>query len=104
MPPPVGAGGYESHCIGGYNGPGPYKLVNNTFSSACIPVIFGGAPTSACELRPGLRGALQVGDLALEGGEGGVVAGVDEDRLVVGLVDDHRVEQTLTLGASTGKR
>ena len=40
------AGSFESHCIGGYNGPGPYKLVNNTFSSAAIPVIFGGATTS----------------------------------------------------------
>jgi hypothetical protein len=37
---------FESHCIGGYNGPGPYKLVNNTFSSATIPVIFGGALTT----------------------------------------------------------
>jgi hypothetical protein len=40
------ASAFESHCIGGYNGPGPYKLVNNTFSSATIPVIFGGAMTT----------------------------------------------------------
>ena len=43
---------FESHNIGGYNGPGPYKLVNNTFSSATIPVIFGGATTSVTGLIP----------------------------------------------------
>jgi hypothetical protein len=46
------AGSFESHNIGGYNGPGPYKLVNNTFSGACIPVIFGGATTSINGMIP----------------------------------------------------
>src|SRR4051812_35626645 len=43
---------FESHDIGGYNGPGPDKLVNDTFSSATIPVIFGGATTSINGIVP----------------------------------------------------
>jgi hypothetical protein len=43
---------FESHNIGAYNGPGPYKLVNNYFNAATIPVIFGGASTSVSGLIP----------------------------------------------------
>ncbi|HYE07846.1 MAG TPA: hypothetical protein VEL07_20180 [Planctomycetota bacterium] len=34
---------FESHCIGGYNGPGPFKIVNNHLGGATIEVLFGGA-------------------------------------------------------------
>jgi hypothetical protein len=43
---------FEGHCIGGYNGPGPYKIVNNTFNGGTIPVIFGGAAPSVVGLIP----------------------------------------------------
>ncbi|HYE07847.1 MAG TPA: PA14 domain-containing protein [Planctomycetota bacterium] len=34
---------FESHCIGGVNGPGPFKIVNNHLGGATIEVLFGGA-------------------------------------------------------------
>ena len=43
---------FEGHCIGGFNGPGPFKIVNNTFNGGTIPVIFGGAVPSVPNLIP----------------------------------------------------
>ncbi len=34
---------FESHCIGGFNGPGPFKIVNNHLGGSTIEVLFGGA-------------------------------------------------------------
>jgi hypothetical protein len=33
----------ESHAISGYNGPGPYKIVNNELSGSAETILFGGA-------------------------------------------------------------
>jgi hypothetical protein len=38
--------GADSQAIGGWNGPGPYKIVNNYLEGAGENIIFGGAPSS----------------------------------------------------------
>lgn len=42
----------ESHCIGGVNGPGPFRIVNNFLGGSTIQVLFGGARTSIPGLVP----------------------------------------------------
>ena len=44
--------GADSQAIGGWNGPGPYKIVNNTLEGAGENVLFGGADASIPNLTP----------------------------------------------------
>ncbi|HZN65357.1 MAG TPA: LEPR-XLL domain-containing protein [Tepidisphaeraceae bacterium] len=43
---------FESHCIGGFNGPGPFKIVNNFLGGSTINVLFGGAVPRLPNLVP----------------------------------------------------
>lgn len=44
--------GTESHAIVGWNGPGPFKIVNNELQGAGINILFGGADPSIAGLVP----------------------------------------------------
>src|SRR5439155_3867335 len=44
--------GADSQAIGGWNGPGPFKIVNNHLEGAGENVIFGGSPPTIPELVP----------------------------------------------------
>ncbi|MEX0902950.1 MAG: hypothetical protein WDZ76_09540 [Pseudohongiellaceae bacterium] len=44
--------GADSQAIAGWNGPGPFKIVNNYLEGAGENIIFGGADTSIAELVP----------------------------------------------------
>jgi hypothetical protein len=44
--------GFDSQAIAGWNGPGPYKIVNNTLSGAGENVMFGGADPAIPNLIP----------------------------------------------------
>ena len=44
--------GYDTQAIGGWNGPGPYRIVGNTMSAAGEVVMFGGADPSIPGLVP----------------------------------------------------
>jgi uncharacterized protein YjdB len=44
--------GTETHCISGWAGPGPFKIVNNYLEAASINVLFGGAPPSIPGVHP----------------------------------------------------
>jgi hypothetical protein len=44
--------GYDSQAIGGWDGPGPFKIVNNTLIGAGENVMFGGAGSSSDATRP----------------------------------------------------
>ena len=44
--------GYDTQAIGGWNGPGPYKIVNNYLEGAGENVMFGGAEATVPDLVP----------------------------------------------------
>lgn len=44
--------GTETHCLGGWNGPGPFLIENNYLESAGINILFGGATPSVPNLIP----------------------------------------------------
>lgn len=44
--------GYDTQAIGGYNGPGPYKIINNYLEGAGENVMFGGAEATVPNLVP----------------------------------------------------
>lgn len=44
--------GYDSQAIAGWNGPGPFKIVNNTLAGAGENVMFGGADPAIANLIP----------------------------------------------------
>jgi hypothetical protein len=44
--------GFDSQAIGGWNGPGPFKIVNNTLAGAGENVMFGGADPAVPDLIP----------------------------------------------------
>jgi hypothetical protein len=44
--------GYDTQAICGWNGPGPYKIINNYLEGAGENVMFGGAPASIPNLVP----------------------------------------------------
>ena len=44
--------GFDSQAIAGWNGPGPFKIVNNTLAGAGENVIFGGSDPSITNLIP----------------------------------------------------
>lgn len=44
--------GFDSQAIGGWNGPGPYKIVNNTLIGAGENIMFGGADPGISGLVP----------------------------------------------------
>lgn len=43
---------YESHCVIGWNGPGPYKINNNYIEGADINILFGGASPTIPNMVP----------------------------------------------------
>ena len=45
--------GYDAQAIAGYNGPGPFKIINNYLEGSGENIIFGGAPTIIPGLVPG---------------------------------------------------
>ncbi|HEX4936381.1 MAG TPA: hypothetical protein VFV33_24535, partial [Gemmatimonadaceae bacterium] len=47
------AKGYDSQAIVSWNGPGPFKIVNNTLQGAGENIMFGGADPSITNLIPG---------------------------------------------------
>ncbi|MGB8506830.1 MAG: hypothetical protein WCD76_00360, partial [Pyrinomonadaceae bacterium] len=46
------AAGQDSQAVGGWNGPGPYKIINNYLEAAGENVMFGGATASVPNLVP----------------------------------------------------
>jgi hypothetical protein len=46
------AKGFDSQAIGGWNGPGPFKIVNNYLEGAGENVLFGGADPTIANLTP----------------------------------------------------
>lgn len=48
----IHAAGYDSQAILGYNGPGPFKIVNNFLEGAAENVMFGGADPAIRDLVP----------------------------------------------------
>jgi len=44
--------GYDSQAIAGWNGPGPFKIVNNTLAGAGENIMFGGADPAIANLIP----------------------------------------------------
>jgi hypothetical protein len=46
------ASGFDSQAIGGWNGPGPFKIVNNYLEGAGEIVMFGGADPAIANLTP----------------------------------------------------
>ncbi|MCC6927903.1 MAG: Ig-like domain-containing protein [Gemmatimonadaceae bacterium] len=44
--------GFDSQAIGGWNGPGPYRIVNNTLAGAGENIMFGGADPAIKNLIP----------------------------------------------------
>jgi hypothetical protein len=46
------APGYETQAIAGWNGPGPFKIVNNHIEAAGVNVLFGGADPTIPNLIP----------------------------------------------------
>jgi hypothetical protein len=44
--------GYDTQAIAGWNGPGPFKIVNNYLEGAAENVIFGGSPPNIANLIP----------------------------------------------------
>jgi hypothetical protein len=46
------AKGFDTQAIGGWNGPGPYRIVNNTLRGAGENIMFGGADPSIPDLVP----------------------------------------------------
>jgi hypothetical protein len=46
------ARGFDSQAIGGWNGPGPFKIVNNFLAGSGENIIFGGADPSISNLTP----------------------------------------------------
>jgi hypothetical protein len=44
--------GYDSQAVGGWNGPGPFRIVNNYLEAAGENVLFGGAPPGVPGLVP----------------------------------------------------
>jgi len=47
------AKGFDSQAILGWNGPGPFKIVNNTLAGAGENIMFGGADPAIPDLTPG---------------------------------------------------
>ena len=47
------AKGFDAQAIGGWNGPGPFKIVNNYLEGSGENILFGGADPSIVNLNPG---------------------------------------------------
>ena len=45
--------GFDAQAIGGWNGPGPFKIVNNYLEGSGENILFGGADPSILNLNPG---------------------------------------------------
>jgi hypothetical protein len=44
--------GTETQAVGGWGGPGPFKIANNTLDAASMSILFGGAPPAVADVHP----------------------------------------------------